>query len=86
MPCVSQFMREDGGDGRVALRDCLAFRAREGLVHCPRAGPGQGQPTFSGPRPWPLGSGQHQLALTRGQANPGPVGPGRVGSGADPGP
>jgi len=47
-------------------------------LHCPRAGPGQGQPTFTGPWPWPSRVGPSQLARGPGPARPGAtrVGPG----------
>ena len=47
-------------------------------LHCPRAGPGQGRPTFTGPWPWPSRVGPKQLARGPGPARPGAtrVGPG----------
>ena len=72
----------------VASRSPLPQRERPAVprLHCPRAGPGQGQPIFAGPWHGPLRVGPASLALARGQLDPGSVGSGQGRARADPAP
>ena len=55
-------------------------------LHCPRAGSGRADAIFAGPDPGPQGRATFSLALARGQADPGPIGPGQGRARASPGP